>query len=195
LYGFKLGLHGRTAIEPVPACPTPPIQWQPQWPETPPALYTHHSAFGPVLLCCTPTALYALHFAGNAMAMAQQQLEQRNGLAKPAHPQTRQWLDAWQQQQPPPGTLIAVGTPFQHRVWQQLVRIPRGWLVTYGAIAAAIGQPGASRAVGHAVGQNPLGGWIPCHRVLPVQGIGHYHWGGPAVKTALLEAEGIKAND
>ena len=189
-----MALHGRTTPEPLPACPMPVIQWQHQWPETPPMLYTHTSLFGPALLCCTSEALYALHFAGDEMAIAKKQLEQRNGLAKPAHQQARQWIDAWQQQLPAPGSLIAIGTPFQHRVWQQLVRIPRGWLVTYGAIAAAIGQPGASRAVGHAVGQNPLGGWVPCHRVLPAHGVGHYHWGGQAVKKALLEAEGIKAS-
>ena len=58
------------------------------------------------------------------------------------------------------------GTAFQVRVWRALVRVPAGVLVSYRRLAAAIGQPGAARAVGTAVGQNPLAYLIPCHRVI-----------------------------
>ena len=70
------------------------------------------------------------------------------------------------------------GTPFQVRVWRALLQVPPGALTSYGRLAAAIGQPAAARAVGAAVGQNPLGYLIPCHRVIRGTGmIGNYHWG------------------
>jgi AraC family transcriptional regulator, regulatory protein of adaptative response / methylated-DNA-[protein]-cysteine methyltransferase len=70
------------------------------------------------------------------------------------------------------------GSAFQVRVWQALLRVPAGSLVTYGRLAAAIGQPGAARAVGAAVGANPLAFLIPCHRVIRETGvIGEYRWG------------------
>jgi AraC family transcriptional regulator, regulatory protein of adaptative response / methylated-DNA-[protein]-cysteine methyltransferase len=70
------------------------------------------------------------------------------------------------------------GSAFQVRVWNALLRVPPGSLVTYGRLAAAIGQPAAARAVGSAVGSNPLAYLIPCHRVIRETGvIGDYHWG------------------
>ena len=62
------------------------------------------------------------------------------------------------------------GTSFQKRVWQELVRIPFGVLVSYGAVAAAIGKPRAVRAVGGAIGRNPLLFVVPCHRVVGKNG-------------------------
>ncbi|MDQ8181294.1 methylated-DNA--[protein]-cysteine S-methyltransferase [Pelagicoccus sp. SDUM812005] len=73
---------------------------------------------------------------------------------------------------------IVRGSEFQVRVWQALVRIPSGSLVSYGRLAEAIGRPGASRAVGTAVGSNDLAYLIPCHRVIRETGvIGNYRWG------------------
>jgi AraC family transcriptional regulator of adaptative response/methylated-DNA-[protein]-cysteine methyltransferase len=70
------------------------------------------------------------------------------------------------------------GTAFQVRVWRALLRVRPGALVTYGQLAAAIGQPSAARAVGSAVGQNPVSYLIPCHRVIRETGvIGDYRWG------------------
>ena len=87
--------------------------------------------------------------------------------------------------------LALVGTPFRLRVWQQCLSIPRGHTMSYGEMAAAIGQPGAARAVGSALGANPLLLMIPCHRVLPAGGgIGGYA-AGAAVKRVLLEWESI----
>jgi len=70
------------------------------------------------------------------------------------------------------------GTPFQVRVWQALLKIQPGALTSYGRLADGIGKPAASRAVGTAVGQNPLAYLIPCHRVIRETGVlGGYHWG------------------
>jgi AraC family transcriptional regulator of adaptative response/methylated-DNA-[protein]-cysteine methyltransferase len=70
------------------------------------------------------------------------------------------------------------GTPFQIKVWEALVKIPEGKMTTYGAIAARLGDAKASRAVGTAVGRNPVSWLIPCHRVLGSDGALHgYHWG------------------
>lgn len=81
---------------------------------------------------------------------------------------------------PPIPTLRAFvrASRFQHRVWRALLAIPPGSLASYGQIAAAIGHPGAGRAVGRAVGANPLAILIPCHRIIRQTGqIGAYHWG------------------
>jgi len=70
------------------------------------------------------------------------------------------------------------GTSFQVLVWRALLQIRAGSLTSYGRLAAAIGKPAASRAVGAAVGQNPLAYLIPCHRVIRETGaLGGYHWG------------------
>jgi len=78
------------------------------------------------------------------------------------------------------------GTPFQLRVWRALLRVPAGSLTTYGRLAEAIGQSQAARAVGSAVGANPIAFIIPCHRVIRETGaLGHYHW-DPIRKRAIL---------
>ncbi|HWT99285.1 MAG TPA: methylated-DNA--[protein]-cysteine S-methyltransferase [Terriglobales bacterium] len=80
-------------------------------------------------------------------------------------------------------------TAFQQRVWAELSRIPRGETRSYGAIAAAIGQPGAAQAVGQACGSNPVALAIPCHRALRNDGkLGGYAWGIER-KQALISAE------
>jgi len=78
------------------------------------------------------------------------------------------------------------GTEFQVKVWESLLKIPMGSLSTYGKIADEIGKPKASRAVGTAIGSNPVAFLIPCHRVIQNSGlIGGYMW-GPTRKTALI---------
>ena len=70
------------------------------------------------------------------------------------------------------------GSQFQVQVWRALLRIPAGQLVTYKQIAVSIGKPDASRAVGSAIGNNPIGYLIPCHRVIRRTGVvGQYRWG------------------
>ena len=88
-----------------------------------------------------------------------------------------------------PVKILLKGTNFQIKVWEALLRIPEGAVVTYGLIANAIGHPRAHRAVGNAVGHNPIGYLVPCHRVLRENGgIGGYHW-GTARKKAILARE------
>ncbi len=86
--------------------------------------------------------------------------------------------------------LVLRGTPFQLRVWGALLSIPYGMTVTYGELAARIGNPRATRAVGRAVGANPIPILVPCHRVVP-QGGGIGGFGpGPHWKERLLRLEG-----
>jgi len=89
--------------------------------------------------------------------------------------------------------LHLMGTPWQTQVWQALLAIPSGKFSTYGGIAGQLGNPSAARAVGTAVGRNPIAWLIPCHRVLASDGMLHgYHW-GPARKRAMLALEAAKA--
>lgn len=84
------------------------------------------------------------------------------------------------------------GTPFQLKVWEALLTIPKGQLSTYGALAKAIDKPKASRAVGTAIGKNPVAFLIPCHRVIQSSGtFGGYMW-GPIRKAAIIGWEAAK---
>ncbi len=86
------------------------------------------------------------------------------------------------------------GTPFQIKVWETLLKIPAGRLATYGSIAKQIQQPAASRAVGSAIGDNPVAFLIPCHRVIQSTGkFGQYHWGSNR-KTAIIGWEAAHTN-
>ena len=87
------------------------------------------------------------------------------------------------------------GTNFQLKVWQALLEIPLGAVVPYEKIAARVGKPGATRAVGTAVGQNPIAFIIPCHRVIrKVGAIGNYH-GGVTRKRAMLAWEAARTQN
>lgn len=89
--------------------------------------------------------------------------------------------------------LYLIGAPFQIKVWEALLSIPSGQVTTYSEIAQAVGSPRAARAVGTAVGRNPVSWLIPCHRALRKSGgLGGYHWGLP-VKRALLAYEAARA--
>lgn len=96
---------------------------------------------------------------------------------------------------PGPLSLHVVGTNFQVAVWRALLRIPHGHFASYRQLAQAIGRPGASRAVGGAVGANPVALLIPCHRVIQQSGaLGGYRW-GPLRKRALLAWEQLRCDD
>jgi O-6-methylguanine DNA methyltransferase len=85
-------------------------------------------------------------------------------------------------------------TPFQRRVLEKTAEIPRGEVRPYGWVAREIGAPGATRAVGTALGHNPIPFIIPCHRVVRSDGsLGEYSGGGPAVKERVLAYEGVPA--
>lgn len=91
--------------------------------------------------------------------------------------------------------LHMIGAPFQIKVWEALIAIPSGHVTTYSEIAGAIGNPKAVRAVGTAVGRNPVSWLIPCHRALRKSGgLGGYHWGLP-VKRAMLAWEAAREDE
>lgn len=88
--------------------------------------------------------------------------------------------------------LHLIGAPFQIKVWEALLRIPSGHVTTYSELAQAVGAPRAVRAVGTAVGRNPVSWLIPCHRALRKSGaLGGYHW-GLTVKRAMLAWEAAR---
>lgn len=102
---------------------------------------------------------------------------------------------------PPELPLLLIGTPFQHSVWRLLLRIPRGHLVRYMDVAAALKKPRAARAVGNAVGSNTVGWLVPCHRVGHSNGSLHGFGWGEACKRRFLgleingpEAGGLEAS-
>ncbi|APE42173.1 6-O-methylguanine DNA methyltransferase [Sulfitobacter alexandrii] len=95
---------------------------------------------------------------------------------------------------PDKAPLYLIGAPFQIKVWEALLSIPSGQVTTYSDIADAVGHPRAVRAVGTAVGRNPVSWLIPCHRALRKSGgLGGYHWGLP-VKRAILAFEAARAD-
>ncbi|UUA74834.1 methylated-DNA--[protein]-cysteine S-methyltransferase [Cellvibrio sp. QJXJ] len=86
------------------------------------------------------------------------------------------------------------GTPFQLKVWESLLKVPMGALVTYGTIAKNIDKPSATRAVGTAIGSNPIAFLIPCHRVIQNTGrLGGYMW-GETRKSAIIGWEAAQKN-
>ena len=113
--------------------------------------------------------------------------------ADPTHQQVRHIFDLTAHQ-PSPIRLHLKGTEFQLKVWEALLRVPCAGVVTYKDIATSIGQSGASRAVGSAIGSNPIAYLIPCHRVIQASGaIGGYMW-GPTRKAAILGWEAAKVH-
>ncbi len=84
--------------------------------------------------------------------------------------------------------LLLIGSDFQKKVWKELLALPYGQTTNYGALAAKLGSPQAARAVGRAVGQNPISWLVPCHLVLRRDGgLGGYHW-GLNIKQKMLSA-------
>jgi AraC family transcriptional regulator, regulatory protein of adaptative response / methylated-DNA-[protein]-cysteine methyltransferase len=96
--------------------------------------------------------------------------------------------------EPAPLYLYIKGTNFQIKVWEALLKIPMGKAVTYQDVARHIGQPKAERAVGNAVGRNPIVFLIPCHRVIRKMGVFGYYGGGPARKKAIMGWEAAHYN-
>ena len=104
------------------------------------------------------------------------------------------WVEAAFAKEPGRGevALYLIGAPFQIKVWEALMAIPSGHITTYSEIARRIGNARAVRAVGTAVGRNPISWLIPCHRALRRDGeLGGYHWGLP-LKRAMLAYESAR---
>jgi AraC family transcriptional regulator of adaptative response/methylated-DNA-[protein]-cysteine methyltransferase len=91
-----------------------------------------------------------------------------------------------------PVKVVLIGTDFEVRVWETLLRIPVGGAATYADVARSIGRPAAARAVGAAVGKNPISFVVPCHRVVGSNGaLTGYHWGVPRKRAILGWEAGI----
>lgn len=155
------------------------------------------SPFGECLLSITERGICGLAFAQNHdRAAALDELKHNWPKAAfvedsaPTQPLVEQIFNPVQSKQALP--VVLKGTNFQIKVWQALLRIPPGAVVSYDELAALIGQPGAARAVGNAVAQNPIGYIIPCHRVIRKIGVvGDYHW-NPTRKRAILGWEAAR---
>ena len=155
---------------------------------------TFESPFGPVVAAGTDQGLCGLAFTAELGEQgARFDLKRRWPEATwEERPEAlRSWVDnAFARRGAVP--LAVAGGPFDLKVWQALIAIPEGSVATYSHIAEAIGNPKAVRAVGSAVGRNPLAWLIPCHRVLRRDGaLGGYHWGLP-VKRGLLAWESAR---
>jgi len=153
----------------------------------------HPSPFGDCLLGMTERGVCALSFAdegntGSLLGDLHQRWEQAELIEDTAATESsaRRIFDLARDTERMPIQLFLQGTNFQLKVWQALLHIPSGALTTYGQIAAALGLPKASRAVGSAVGNNPIAYLIPCHRVIRQAGeLGGYRY-GLARKQAIL---------
>ncbi len=147
----------------------------------------HASPFGEALLIATERGLAGLAFVDedkgqtreDALADMMQRWPKARYVEAPARtaPHAKQVFDL-DTSRDQPVRLVMIGTDFDVRVWETLLKIPMGRAVSYTDIARYIGAPSASRAVGSAVGRNPLSFVVPCHRVLRGDGgLGGYHWG------------------
>lgn len=153
------------------------------------------SPFGTALAMGTDRGLCGLAFAdefGREVAMADMQARWPRATYTEAPDQIAPWVQAAFGGDGET-VLHMIGAPFQIKVWEALLQIPSGHVTTYSEIAGAIGNPRAVRAVGTAVGRNPVSYLIPCHRALRKSGaLGGYHWGLP-VKRAILAWESARA--
>ena len=152
----------------------------------------HPSPFGPCFIGQTERGVCALGFAGDAAS------------ATPLEDFKRRWCNAdfREDYHQTAGTAARIfgaaggklaldlrGTNFQLKVWEALLRIPPGAVVSYDALAGALDKPGAARAVGRAVAANPVSYLIPCHRVIRKSGRFHNYYWGPKRKRAMLAWE------
>ena len=149
------------------------------------------SPLGPIVLAATDQALVGLWFDGQRHQPDALRWHQAAGhpLLALASVQLSDYLAGRHRQFELPLSL-AGGSAFEQAVWRALQDIPRGGTCSYSALAAAIGRPKAARAVGTAVGRNPLSIIVPCHRVLGTGGALTGYAGGLARKVALLQLEG-----
>jgi len=160
----------------------------------------HPSPFGECLIALTGRGICGLAFVtqGNRQDPLNDLLRRWLHATLQEEPnQTLQWIDkifpliGGTAQEPL--RLYLNGTNFQIKVWEALLRIPVGNLVTYQEIAEYLGDPNATRAVGHAIALNPISFIIPCHRVIRKMGVfGGYRW-GTARKKAILGWEMARA--
>jgi AraC family transcriptional regulator of adaptative response/methylated-DNA-[protein]-cysteine methyltransferase len=154
--------------------------------------------FGPALVGFSPRGLCCLEFlapgeqdeAPQCLARRWPRATLRSAPREKVERVERAMVGAGGEGRPLP--LCVAGTSFQIAVWKALIALPPGALASYGHLASALGRPGAARAVGRAVGHNPVAVLIPCHRVIrETGGLGGYRWGLPR-KQALLSWEAAR---
>lgn len=152
--------------------------------------------FGPAVVMGTEKGICGMGFAADMGAdTAVEDLRRR--WPKATYVADTATLRPWVQSAfgPPTQTetpIHLIGAPFQIKVWEALLSVPTGYVTTYSQLAGAVGHPKAVRAVGTAVGRNPISYLIPCHRALRKSGeLGGYHWGLP-VKRAILAWESAR---
>ncbi len=152
----------------------------------------HESPFGECLLAITEEGICALRFVQEgdraatlrAVTKRYAQATWREGTHR-TRPLAKHIFSPWEEEMPQPLYLLLKGTNFQVKVWQALLRIPPGAVVTYKDVAEHLGRPNASRAVANAVGQNPIPYLVPCHRVIRSTGAFGGYQSGTARKKAL----------
>ena len=151
------------------------------------------SPLGELLLVSDGEALCGLYFVGQKHFPAALEAEEKSDLA--VFEQTRAWLRRYFacERPEPEVPLRLAGTAFRRAVWELLLQIPCGTTVSYGALAAELagrtGRPCSARAVGGAVGRNPVSILVPCHRVVGADGSLTGYAGGTERKRRLLEIE------
>ena len=149
----------------------------------------HASPIGELTLVATDAGLCGLYFEGHKGAPDGDEWQPGENAHLEA---AREWLDRYFAGKGPgrlPRLAFMKGTSFQHRVWYALRQIPRGETRTYSNISHEIGSPRSVRAVGAAIGRNPISIFIPCHRVVGRDGTLTGFAGGMARKAWLLEHE------
>ncbi len=157
-----------------------------------------YSCFGQIIIASTPKGICYLAFTENeknALVILQQHFP--NACFEQVvdfHQQNALFIFSQEWDKLKQIKLHLKGTDFQLKVWEALLKIPMGKLSTYGSIAEQIQKPNASRAVGTAIGNNPIAFLIPCHRVIQSTNIfGGYMWGA-ARKTAIIGWEASKTD-
>ena len=147
------------------------------------------SPVGPLLLAVSDVGLRAIEFPGPTRARRSGLWRQGDHrLLRDARTQLREYFDGTRRAFDLP--LALEGTAFQRAVWHALATIPYGETISYGELAARVGRPSASRAVGGANGRNPLPIVLPCHRVIGAKGALTGFGGGVPTKRFLLTLEG-----
>ena len=161
----------------------------------------HDSPFGLCLLAVTDRGVCGLTFLTDGLATAVTDLAQRWPRARliksprVTRPVVERIFPPQRAERPQSLDLYIPGTNFQIKVWEALLRIPAGAVTTYGEIASAIDAPRAARAVGSAIGDNPVAYLIPCHRVIRAAGtLGEYRWGSTR-KHSMLAWESLQIDD
>ena len=160
----------------------------------------HPSPFGSALVMAAPRGLCGLALADageerSALADMQSRWPKAKYVEDPAHtePLAQRIFDPATWRPDRPLRVVLIGTDFEVRVWETLLRIPMGRFSTYSDIAAKVRKPKAARAVGAAVGKNPICFVVPCHRVIGKNGdLTGYHW-GITRKRAMLGWEAGRA--